>query len=410
MSPEIVRPRPRVRQAVVLVGGKGTRLGDLTKTVPKPLMPIGGDRVFLDLLIDNLARQGFDRVLLLAGYLGEQVRDRYDGKIIRSAHIEVLIEDQPLGTGGALKFAAPKLEDRFLLSNGDTFFDTNYRALEQALDAHGGLGAMALCRVPDASRYGTVDIADDGTIESFVEKADGNNGPGLINAGTYLLSRGLIELLPDGASSLEGELFPRLLDGKLVGVADDRFFIDIGLPETLARACLELPDAIRRPAAFLDRDGVLNRDHGYVHRWDQFDWIDGAKQAIRYLNDNGYFVLVVTNQAGVAHGYYNEDAVHALHEFVRDALAEVGAFIDAFYHCPFHPDAKVGQYRARAHQDRKPAPGMILRGLSEWPIQASRSFLVGDRATDIAAAEAAGIKAALFEGGSLLDFVVGSQV
>src|SRR5262249_27863643 len=115
-----------------------------------------------------------------------------------------------------------------------------------------------------------------------------------------------------------------------------------------------------RPAVFLDRDGVLNVDHGYVHRPEQVEWGPGAIGSVRRLNGLGYRVVVVTNQAGVAHGHYGEDSVFALHAWMRDALAAHGAVVDAFYHCPYHPEGRVEQFR-RSHIDRKPGPGMILR-------------------------------------------------
>ena len=157
-------------------------------------------------------------------------------------------------------------------------------------------------------------------------------------------------------------------------------------------------------AVFLDRDGVLNVDHGYVHRPDQIDWIPGAIAAVRSLNDLGYRVVVVTNQAGVAHGHYEEEAVHVLHAWMRDELAVHGAFIDAFYYSPYHPDGKVERFRLD-HIDRKPGPGMILRALADLEIDKEKSFLIGDKQSDIAAAKAAGIPGFLFAGGNLAAFV-----
>ena len=403
------RPEPlaRTRQAVILVGGKGTRLGELTKATPKPLMPIGDDRVFLDLLIDNIARQGFDEILLLAGYLGDQVVDRYDARTIRGALISVLIEPEPMGTGGALRFAAGHLRDNFLLTNGDTYFDINYRALEQAFCRGDTLGILALRQVDDCARYGSIDVDADGKIRSFREKSAVTQPmPGLINGGVYLLDRAILDHLPRGPSSLEQDVFPALASSnRLRGLDFPGYFIDIGLPETLEQARQDLPNAIRRPALFLDRDGVINHDHGYVHRWDQFDWVEDARQLIRLFNDSGWFVFVVTNQAGVAHGYYDEPRVHRLHDVIRNSLAAEGAFIDGFYHCPYHPAAKVDRYRADAHEDRKPAPGMILRAFAEWPIDRAGSFIVVDRDIDVMAGEAAGISGMLFPGGSLYTFI-----
>ena len=160
----------------------------------------------------------------------------------------------------------------------------------------------------------------------------------------------------------------------------------------------------KRPAVFLDRDGVINVDRGYVHRPDQVEWIPGAHETVRRLNERGYSVVVVTNQAGVAHGFYSEDSVQSLHAWMKARFAERGAVIDAFYYSPYHPVAKVAQYRAN-HIDRKPGPGMILRAIAELNIDKSRSFLIGDKTIDLEAAHAADIPGFLFSGGNLSEFL-----
>ncbi|MBL8836635.1 MAG: HAD family hydrolase [Alphaproteobacteria bacterium] len=155
------------------------------------------------------------------------------------------------------------------------------------------------------------------------------------------------------------------------------------------------------PGAFLDRDGVLNVDSGYLHRVEDVVWIDGAKAAVRRLKTRGYRIVVVTNQAGVARGFYGEDDVRRLHAWMN---AQLDAAIDAFYFCPHHPSAGSGIYK-RACDCRKPAPGMIMRGMAEHAIMAAGSFLIGDRDTDIEAARRAGIRGVRFDGGNLDDLV-----
>jgi D-glycero-D-manno-heptose 1,7-bisphosphate phosphatase len=159
-----------------------------------------------------------------------------------------------------------------------------------------------------------------------------------------------------------------------------------------------------RSAAFLDRDGVLNVDRGFVWKSSQFDWITGAREAIRYLNDVGYLTVVVTNQSGIARGYYSERDFRALHRWIDESLHEFGAHIDAIYFCPHLPDALIPTYRNDC-TCRKPRPGMLLQAVRELNIDPRTSFLVGDRQSDCAAAKAAAIACHLFTGTDLLDFV-----
>jgi D-glycero-D-manno-heptose 1,7-bisphosphate phosphatase len=165
------------------------------------------------------------------------------------------------------------------------------------------------------------------------------------------------------------------------------------------------PATALRPALFLDRDGVLNEDRGYVARWEDFRWIPGARQAVAAFNRAGWLVIVVTNQSGVGRGLYTEDAMHALHARMAQELAEAGGRIDAFYYAPQHPQATVDAYRHPDPPDRKPNPGMILRALAEWPIDKAASVMIGDKPSDLEAALRAGIRGVLFKGGDLRQFL-----
>ena len=189
-------------------------------------------------------------------------------------------------------------------------------------------------------------------------------------------------------------------DGALSAIEAAGYFVDIGVPDSLEGARRDLLSVRTRPAAFLDRDGVINVDRGYTHRTQDLVFIDGAAQAIKTLNDAGYYTIVVSNQAGIARGYYSEAQAQAFNGALRDRLMDAGAHIDAIYFCPHHPDGVVPAF-AHACACRKPQPGLLLQAAQEWPIDLKRSFLIGDMASDIEAARAFGISGHLHDGGSL---------
>ena len=160
-----------------------------------------------------------------------------------------------------------------------------------------------------------------------------------------------------------------------------------------------------RPAVFFDRDGVLNHDLGYVCTSDRFKWIDGAVEAIKHLNSINYYTFVVSNQSGVARGFYKETDVIEFHKWINNELFSKHAHIDEFYFCPHYKYGKVKEY-SKFCNNRKPEPGMLLRAFSKWKIDKEHSFLIGNSDTDIIAARRAGIKGYLFEKGNLYDFLI----
>lgn len=161
---------------------------------------------------------------------------------------------------------------------------------------------------------------------------------------------------------------------------------------------------MNRPAVFFDRDGVLNEDDGYAFVPEKIRWVQGAQQAVKAVNDAGYFAFVVTNQSGVARGFYEERHVRDLHEWMSRELTIVGARIDAFEFCPHHPDGPIEQYRVFCNC-RKPQPGMIRALLERYPVDIDSSFMIGDKQSDLVAAQAAGITGYLFDGPNLHTFV-----
>ncbi len=397
----VTRPAT-IRQAAVLVGGLGTRLGALASETPKPLLAIG-DRPHLAWLLRELCRYGVEEALLLAGHLAARVREAVPAlaaALPRPLRLTVIEEPAPAGTGGALRRALPRLDERFILLNGDLLFDTNLAALlaAAAADPPGTLGHLLLRQVDDARRYGVARLAG-GRITGFAPSGD--SGPALIHGGVAVLSRSVAERC-GGTGSLERDVMPALAAaGALRGTVCGGWFIDIGIPADLARARAELPGRLLgRPALILDRDGVLNVDHGYVGTRERLDWIPGARAAVRAACGRGWHVFVATNQSGVARGYFDEDAVRALHAHMAETLRQAGGTVDDWRYCPTHPQGVVAAH-VREDDRRKPGPGMLRSLMRAWALDPAGCVMLGDQASDMQAAAAAGIDGVLFCGGDL---------
>lgn len=392
-------------QCAILVGGLGTRLGARTQHLPKPLMRCG-DRPFLAWLMREMQRYGVEDFLLLAGHLSGEIERAVDDLrafLPRPAHITVSVEPRRAGTGGALHHARGLLQERFFLCNGDSVFAAPLGPLLAAASAARGHWMM-LRRMADTGRYGVVTLAPDGeTVQHFAPSAAAA-GAGLINAGIYLLERDLVGDLP-AECSLEADVLPRLAAaGTLRAVTGTGWFLDIGVAPDLDRAQHELPARLRRGAVFLDRDGVLNHDHGWIGMRERFEWTADGRDAVRAAADAGRHVFVVTNQSGIARGLYTEAAFTALHRWILDEIQRVGGTIDDLRFCPYHVDAAVEHYR-RDSDWRKPAPGMILDLIRAWELDPARCTMIGDQVHDVAAAHAAGITGHLSIGGDLLDIL-----
>ena len=160
-----------------------------------------------------------------------------------------------------------------------------------------------------------------------------------------------------------------------------------------------------KPAAFLDRDGVINVDKAYVYKKEDFEWIQDSKEAIKYLNDKDYHVIVITNQSGIARKYYTEEDMLNLHIYINNELKNIDAHIDEFFYSPYHPDIKNVRFQHLEHL-RKPNPGMLEAASKKWKIDKINSFMIGDKGTDIECAKRFGVPGYLFKGGSLLDFII----
>ena len=367
-----------IRQAVILVGGRGTRLGAITRAVPKPMLPIASGRPFLNYLLETIERHGYRDIILLAGYLGEAVETAYSGCRIGDAAVRVVREPVPLGTAGALTAAREVLDPRFLLMNGDAFFDINLRALEQASLQSGATAMLALRSVPDAARYGRV-IEADGRVLAFMEKDLRQPGPGVINGGVYVLKREILDFVRDLPCSLEQDVFPALVErGEIAGREFNGYFLDIGLPETLEQGHVELPGVRVRPAAFFDRPALILSRSGGLH------WRAGAVEAVRLLNDRGYYVFVVGDRSEPAGATSVDDDASRSNAEIQERLAFGGAHADRF-----------------CIREGRPFSRVLHEAMNEWPIVRELSFLVAASCAEAEAARRAGLAARVFSGGDL---------
>ena len=368
--------QPLLLKAVILCGGLGTRLSPVLKDRPKTLAPVSG-RPFLAYLLDQLADAGIEDVILATGHFGDQVRDTFQD-YYRGIRLSYSQETEPLGTGGALRAAAEGLEHA-LVMNGDSWCAANLREFVRTHFDSGALNSIVVTAMEDCRRYGAVEVDSGGSVVAFQEKrpSDDHPLPGFINAGIYLLSRSLIESIPSGRFvSLEREIFPVWLDGRLCGWKCQGRFIDIGTPESLASA-----DAFfARPGTgilFLDRDGTINVERHHLAKVDGMELLPGAAEGIRILKQLGWPIVVVSNQTVVARGDCSIQTLRAINQRMLDLLAAEGAAIDGIYYCPHMPDDGCAC--------RKPKTALLENAGRVFGADLAGSFLVGDKCSDIQA-------------------------
>lgn len=402
-----------IRQAVVLCGGQGTRLGHLVADVPKPMLPIAGKPV-LDHALDRLREAGITDVVLAAGYKADVIREHY-AVPMPGMSIRVFEEDAPLGTAGCVRELLPELAEQFVVLYGDVFIDF---AVGELLRAHRpGAFATLLVRPSDHPwDSDLIEVGEHGTITRFLPAGTERHLPrNVANAAIYVVDRKLVELLPPRTKAdWVRDLFPRAIEAgmplRVHEFSGEGFLRDMGTPGRLERvqrygeekAMIAAARTTRRPirTVFLDRDGVINENVGLVCSPDDFRLLPGAGPAIARLNAAELNVIVVTNQPVIARGLCTEDTLAAIHARMRALLAEHNARVDAVHFCPHHPETHHADPESRrelrvACECRKPAPGMLLAAAREHGIDLAASVLVGDRSVDILAARRAGIRSIL---------------
>lgn len=367
-------------EVIILAGGLGTRLRSVVSEVPKCMAPVGG-KPFLWYLLEQLRFYDVDRVILSVGYLRETVQAwvaEHEGEY--PFEFRFAVEGSPLGTGGGIRLAASLAEgSELVVLNGDTFFDADLDALMLTRQRSGCPVALALKPMRDFDRYGTVEPGPDGIVRAFHEKQYCHEG--LINGGVYAidLRSGLLDGMPQKFSFEKDVLEPACGAGRLCGLIQDGYFIDIGIPEDYARAN-ESPQLLSRAAVFdtliLDRDGVINalRPGDYVKTWGEFEWCPGALEALKRAAARFKGIYVVTNQRGVGKGLMSRDALDGIHERMRHEIEAAGGRIDGIYVCTAVSDEDPR---------RKPNRGMFDELLRDHPeVVPGRTVMVGDSASD----------------------------
>jgi D-glycero-D-manno-heptose 1,7-bisphosphate phosphatase len=339
---------------------------------PAALADVDG-QPFLAYVLRGAACAGVSDLVLLAGGPASDAVADFAGRAFGEARCRVLSAPQGLGLVGALRHIVPALAESFYLLPGDRFFDIDLNVLTP--------------KPPDC--LGVLAVHKAGPKASF-------------DSGIFALSREVLAL--GERAGAEADIARMLAARRLLRCVEaEGYAIDLLQPGGLEQARRDLPEALRRPAVFFDRDGVLNHDLGYTHRAEDLHLIDGAAETVRRCNRSGRYVFVVTNQSGVARGLYTIEAVRAFHAAMQRQLRQAGAHIDGLYICPHHPEGSVEDYR-RECDCRKPGPGMLQQALREWPVDVASSVMIGDKPSDMAAAAACGIRGFQFEGGDLAHF------
>jgi len=371
----------KIRQAVILAGGFGKRLGQITKSLAKPMIKFN-DKPFLYYLIEELKKNKIEKILILAGFKGKYIKN----KLKKFKNTKVIIEKKPLGTLGSVITSSKHCEDRFLLINGDTLFNIIY--LNKIIEYEKFKTFLFLTK---NSNYKSNNLLNNIDIRS--KKIYFTKTKKKMYAGISILSKENFKgFLKNKFYSFEKDYVPNLIKKNLLyGNYDESYFIDFGIKKNLVFLKQNFKKLTEKKCVFFDRDNTLILDKGYTYKSSDLIWNKGAIKAIKYLNKLNYLVIVVTNQSGIARGYYKEQDVLKFHNYMNKDLYKHGACINDFFYCPFYEKGKIKRYKKKSI-DRKPNNGMILKSLKKWNINKKKSFFIGDSNTDELAAKKSQIK------------------
>jgi histidinol-phosphate phosphatase family protein len=360
----------------VLAGGLGTRLRPVLADRPKGLAEVH-KRPFLAYLLDQVAAAGLRYVVLCTGYLGEKIYDTF-GVSYGPLKLAYSHEREPLGTGGALRLALPKLQSNpVLIMNGDSYCAADLRSFLFWHCNRGAKATVLLTRVAQTGRYGSVNVDGDGAVLEFMEKRQGVVAD-WINAGIYLLSQPVLSSIPQQMEvSLEYDIFHQWIGRGLYGYQSQGPFLDIGTPEDFGRAevFFRLMKEKKRNFVVLDRDGTIIEECSYLSNPEQIKLIPGAAEALRELSHMGFGLVVITNQSGVGRGFFDDARLRQIHERLRQLLEAERVQLDGLYFCPHKPQDGCSC--------RKPGVSLIERASRELVFDPETSIVIGDKSSDI---------------------------
>lgn len=417
-------------KTVIMAGGRGTRISSVASDIPKPMIKIEGKPV-LEHELECLRDQGFTDIILTVSHLGSIIMDYFgDGSGISPAtgktfgvHIEYYFEKEPLGNAGALFKIKDKLDSDFLLLNADAVFDVDFNRFVAFHNQQGGL--VTLFTHPNSHPYDSgLIIADKKySVEQWLAKEDDRPKyyRNRVNAGLHVINPLILDqsgidadkvgTLDDNGKPIKVDLDRQLLKplagtGKMFCYDSPEYVKDMGTPERYYSVCEDYKVGRvsgknlknKQKAIFLDRDGTINKYVGFLRDIDEFELLDGVADAIQEINASGYLAIVSTNQPVIARGEVSFDELEMIHNKMETLLGQKGAYLDAIYFCPHHPDKGYEGERPELKFDcecRKPKPGMLLKAAQEFNIDLAQSWMIGDGENDIKAGMNAGCKTAL---------------
>ena len=371
---------------VILAGGKGSRIKKYLQKKPKPLIKIN-NFIFLDLLIKKICKYNFNNLYILAGYRGYQIKKKYHKKSFNFVKTEVIIEKKALGTAGSLSQLKNKINNDFIVINGDTFFDID---LSKVINFKLNKNEIFLSLVKNHNYKSNKKL-------TFLKlnrnnQISYNKNSILINGGIYKFNKFFLKHIKRKNYSLENDIVPKLIDKKKVkGIVFNNFFIDIGTPKNLMSAKKSLIHYLTKPALFLDRDNTIIHDKGYVHKINELKIKKNFLNILKNINKEQIYIFIVTNQSGIGRGIFTEKQFFNFQRELKKKLCSLKIFIDDVQFCPFHEQAKLKIYRKKTNL-RKPGNGMLLNLFQDWPLIKKKSIMIGDQISDEICADKTGIK------------------